>query len=80
MVNKLKSQGYNVERQLVSGVPECLQAPGVNADRDLGLLAQFEKQVTKKGQPVSMSQFMDEAQNVYNDSYKGSYRKKCKTG
>jgi hypothetical protein len=69
MVNKLKSQGYNVESSWFQEYRNACST-GVNADRDLGLLAQFEKQVTKKGQPVSMSQFMDEAQKVYNDSYK----------
>lgn len=69
MVNKLKSQGYNVESSWFQEYRNACST-GVNADRDLGLLARFEKQVTKKGQPVSMSQFMDEAQKVYNDSYK----------
>jgi hypothetical protein len=69
MVNKLKSQGYNVESSWFQEYRNACST-GVNADRDLGLLAQFEKQLTKKGQPVSMSQFMDEAQKVYNESYK----------
>ena len=69
MVDKLKSQGYNVESSWFQEYRNACST-GVNADRDLGLLAQFEKQLTKKGQPVSMNQFMDEAQKVYNESYK----------
>lgn len=69
MISKLRSQGYNVEKSWLQEYRNACSR-GVNADRDLGLLAKFENQVTKNGQPVSMGQFMDEAQKVYNGSYK----------
>jgi len=69
MINKLRSQGYNVEKSWFQEYRNACSR-GVNADRDLGLLAKFESQVTKNGQPVSMGQFMDEAQKVYDGSYK----------
>jgi len=69
MISKLRSQGYNVEKSWLQEYRNACSR-GVNADRDLGLLAKFESQVTKNGQPVSMGQFMDEAQKVYNGSYK----------
>jgi|GEM_PF-1825570 len=69
MINKLRTQGYNVEKSWLQEYRNACSR-GVNADRDMGLLAKFESQVTKNGQPVSMGQFMDEAQKVYNGSYK----------
>lgn len=69
MISKLRSQGYNVERSWFQEFRNATSR-GVDADRDLGLIAQFERNVTKNGQPVSMSQFMDEAQKAYNTSYK----------
>ncbi len=69
MINNLRKQGYNVEKSWFQEYRNA-SSRGVNADRDLGLLSNFEKQVTKNGQPVSMGQFMDEAQKVYDQSYK----------
>jgi hypothetical protein len=69
MINKLRSQGYNVEPKWFQEFRNATSR-GVNADRDLGLIAQFERNVMKNGQPVSMSQFMDEAQKAYDASYK----------
>lgn len=69
MINKLRNQGYNVEKSWFQEYRNACSR-GVNADRDLGLLASVESKVTKNGQPVSMGQFMDEAQKVYNGSYK----------
>jgi hypothetical protein len=69
MISKLRAQGYNVEKSWLQEYRNACSR-GVNADRDLGLIAAYEKLVTKSGQPVSMNQFMDEAQKVYNESYK----------
>jgi hypothetical protein len=69
MVSKLKSQGYNVESSWFQEYRNACSS-GVNADRDLGLMAQYEKMLRKNGQPVSTGQFMDEAQKIYNESYK----------
>lgn len=69
MINKLRSQGYNVEKGWFQEYRNACSR-GVNADRDLGLLASFESKVTKNGQPVSMGQFMDEAQKAYDQGYK----------
>ncbi|MBK9291483.1 MAG: hypothetical protein IPM52_07645 [Bacteroidetes bacterium] len=69
MINKLRAQGYNVEASWFQEFRNA-SSRGINADRDLGLLAKFERSVMKNGQPVSMSQFMDEAQKAYDASYK----------
>ncbi len=69
MISKLRSQGYNVERGWFQEFRNATSR-GVDADRDLGLIAQFERNVMKNSQPVSMSQFMDEAQKAYDASYK----------
>lgn len=69
MISKLRSQGYNVEKSWFQEYRNACSR-GVNADRDLGLLASVERNVTKNGQPVSMGQFMDEAQKAYDASYK----------
>ncbi|HMM11901.1 MAG TPA: hypothetical protein PKE03_07400, partial [Bacteroidales bacterium] len=69
MISKLRAQGYNVEGSWFQEFRNATSR-GVNADRDLGLIAQFERSVMKNGQPVSMSQFMDEAQKAYDASYK----------
>lgn len=69
MINKLRSQGYNVEKSWFQEYRNACSR-GVNADRDLGLLASLERNVTKNGQPVSMNQFMSEAQKAYDASYK----------
>lgn len=69
MINKLRSQGYNVEKSWFQEYRNACSR-GVNADRDLGLLANFERNVTKNGQPVSMNQFMSEAQKAYDAGYK----------
>lgn len=69
MISKLRNQGYNVEKGWFQEYRNACSR-GINADRDLGLLAQYEKMVTKSGKPVSMSQFMDEAQKAYDASYK----------
>jgi hypothetical protein len=69
MINKLRSQGYNVEKGWFQEYRNACSR-GVNADRDLGLLASFEGKVAKNGQPVSMGQFMDEAQKAYDQGYK----------
>jgi len=69
MINKLRSQGYNVEKSWFQEYRNACSR-GVNADRDLGLLANLENKVAKNGQPVSMSQFMDEAQKAYDAGYK----------
>lgn len=69
MISKLKNQGYNVEKSWFQEYRNACSR-GVNADRDLGLLANFESKVTRNGQPVSMSQFMDEAQKAYDAGYK----------
>lgn len=69
MISKLRNQGYNVEKSWFQEYRNACSR-GINADRDLGLLAQYEKMVTKNGKPVSMTQFMDEAQKAYDASYK----------
>lgn len=69
MLNKLRAQGYNVEKSWFQEYRNACSR-GVNADRDLGLLAKYEQMVTKNGQPVSMGQFMDEAQKAYDAGYK----------
>ncbi len=69
MISKLRNQGYNVEKSWFQEYRNACSR-GVNADRDLGLLASFERSVTKNGQPVSMNQFMSEAQKTYDASYK----------
>jgi len=69
MISKLRSQGYNVEKSWFQEYRNACSR-GVNADRDLGLLASLESKVAKNGQPVSMGQFMDEAQKAYDGSYK----------
>lgn len=69
MIKKLRSQGYNVEGNWFQEYRNACSR-GVNADRDMGLLASFESKVTKNGQPVSMGQFMDEAQKAYDQGYK----------
>lgn len=69
MISKLRTQGYNVERGWFQEFRNATSR-GVDADRDMGLIAQFERNVMKNGQPVSMSQFMDEAQKAYDASYK----------
>lgn len=69
MISKLRNQGYNVEKSWFQEYRNACSR-GINADRDAGLIAQYEKLVTKNGQPVSMGQFMDEAQKAYDASYK----------
>ncbi|MDP2337414.1 MAG: hypothetical protein Q8N05_13400 [Bacteroidota bacterium] len=69
MISKLRSQGYNVEKSWFQEYRNACSR-GVNADRDLGLLASVESKVAKNGQPVSMGQFMDEAQKAYDSGYK----------
>lgn len=69
MISKLRNQGYNVEKSWFQEYRNACSR-GVNADRDLGLLAGFERKVAKNGQPISMSQFMDEAQKAYDAGYK----------
>jgi hypothetical protein len=69
MISKLRSQGYNVEKSWFQEFRNACSR-GVNADRDAGLIAAYEKMVMKNKQPVSMTQFMDEAQKAYDASYK----------
>jgi hypothetical protein len=69
MISKLRNQGYNVEKSWFQEYRNACSR-GINADRDAGLIAQYEKLVTKNGQPVSIGQFMDEAQKAYDASYK----------
>jgi hypothetical protein len=47
MVGKLKSQGYNVESGWFQEYRNACSS-GVNADRDLGLMAQYEKMLREK--------------------------------
>jgi len=69
MISKLRSQGYNVEKSWFQEYRNACSR-GVNADRDMGLLASCESKVAKNGQPVSMGQFMEEAKVAYDGSYK----------
>jgi hypothetical protein len=69
MLKELQKQGYNVKGNWFQEYRNACSM-GVNADRDLGLLAKYERVVYKNGQPVSMSQFMKDAQKAYDGGYK----------
>lgn len=68
-INKMNKSGYNVDKKWFQEFRNAT-SKGIDADRDLGLIAQFEKLVRKDGQRVSYSQFMKDGQKAYNESYK----------
>jgi hypothetical protein len=70
MIKELQKQGYNHVKGDWFQEYRNACSIGVNADRDLGLLAKYERVVYKNGQPVSMSQFMKDAQKAYDSGYK----------
>lgn len=69
MVNALKKQGYNVEPGWFREFRNATST-GINRDRDLGLIKQFEGQLTKDGRKVSLREFMQDGQKAYESSYK----------
>lgn len=68
-VADLRRQGYNVEQNWFREFRNA-SSKGANRDRDLGLLAKYERQVTRSGQPVSMNQFMRDGQKSYDAAYR----------
>jgi len=69
MVQELRRQGYNVENRWFQEYRNACSR-GVNADRDIGLLAKYERQLRKGGQPATLCEFMDDAQKAYNSGYR----------
>ena len=70
MVRYLRSQGYNVDAKWFREFRNACSRGGVNADRDLGLIAKLEASVTKNGKPVLLSQVMEDGQKGYNMGYR----------
>jgi hypothetical protein len=68
-IGKMNKQGYNVNKKWFQEFRNAT-SKGIDADRDLGLIAEFEKLVRKDGQRVSYGQFMKDGQKAYNESYK----------
>lgn len=68
-VADLRRQGYNVEQSWFREFRNA-SSKGANRDRDLGLLSNYERMVTKNGQPVSMNQFMRDGQKSYDAAYR----------
>ncbi|HRO09793.1 MAG TPA: hypothetical protein PK047_13080 [Saprospiraceae bacterium] len=68
-ISKMNKQGYNVDKKWFQEFRNAT-SKGIDADRDLGLIAEFEKLVRKDGQRVSYGQFMKDGQKAYNESYK----------
>jgi hypothetical protein len=68
-VTALRRQGYNVEQSWFREFRNA-SSKGANRDRDLGLLSQYERIVTKDGKSISMNQFMRDAQKSYDAAYK----------
>ena len=69
MVNALKKQGYNVEPIWFREFRNATST-GINRDRDLGLIKQFEGQLTRNGKPVPLREFMRDGQKAYETGYK----------
>jgi hypothetical protein len=69
MVKRLRQQGYNVEAKWFREFRNA-SSVGVNADRDLGLIAKLERNLMKNGQPVSLQEFMRDGQKAYDAAYR----------
>jgi hypothetical protein len=69
MIKSLRQQGYNVDGKWFREFRNA-SSHGVNADRDLGLIAELEPFLTRNGKPASLQEFMLDGQKAYNAAYK----------
>ncbi|MFH0801541.1 MAG: hypothetical protein V2A78_04030 [bacterium] len=69
MVEDLQKQGYNVEEGWFTTFRNQ-SSKGINNDLDLGLLAELEGKLMKEGKPVTLQEFMKDAQKAYDGAFK----------
>ncbi|MEO5367347.1 MAG: hypothetical protein H7831_13570 [Magnetococcus sp. WYHC-3] len=69
LVKELKQRGYNVESDWFKEFRNAT-SKGINGDRDLGLRPEMEARLRKNGSNVGLEQFMEEAQQIYNQAYR----------
>jgi len=69
MVEELRKQGYNVEEGWFTTFRNQ-SSKGINNDLDLGLLAGLEGKLMKEGKPVTLQEFMKDAQKAYDGAFK----------
>jgi hypothetical protein len=69
MVEDLQKQGYNVEDAWFTTFRNQ-SSRGVNNDLDLGLFAEMEGKLLKGGKPITLQEFMKDAQKAYDGAFK----------